>query len=69
MKLQEIHDCAMQLPEAERAALEADLLYSLPSILVDDDDGIQEAQRRSSELANHPSVGCSWAEIRSELGR
>jgi len=69
MKLEEIHESAMQLPDAQRATLAAELLCSLPGVLVDDDDGIAEAHRRSRELAENPSVGCTWAEIRRDLGR
>jgi len=38
-------------------------------MLVDRDDGIAEARRRSRELAENPSVGCSWEEIHRDLGR
>ncbi len=69
MKLEEIHESAMQLTDAQRAALAAELLCSLPGVLVDDDDGIAEARRRSRELAENPSVGCTWEEIRQDLGR
>ena len=69
MELEEIQERAMQLPESQRASLAADLLCSLPAILVDDDDGIGEARRRSRELAENPLVGCTWDEIRRDLGR
>lgn len=69
MKLEEIQESAMQLPDAQRATLAADLLWSLPRVLVDDDDGIAEARRRSRELADNPSAGCTWEEIRRDLGR
>jgi hypothetical protein len=69
MKLQELQECAMQLPEAQRAALATELLCSLPAVLVDDDGGIAEARRRSRELAENPGAGCSWEEIRRDLGR
>jgi hypothetical protein len=69
MKLQEVQECAMQLPQAQRAALATELLCSLPAVLVDDDDGIAEARRRSRELAENPRAGCSWEEIRRDLGR
>lgn len=69
MKLQEVRMCALELPDSDRAALAADLLISLPAVLVDEDDGIAEARRRSKELDQDPSAGCSWEEIRNSLGR
>jgi len=38
-------------------------------MLVDRDDGIAEARRRSRELAEKPAAGCSWEEIHRDLGR
>jgi len=69
MNLAEIQECAMQLTDNQRATLAADLLCSLPAMLVDEDDGIEEARRRSRELAETPSTGCTWNEIRRDLGR
>lgn len=46
-----------------------ELLTSLPAILVDEDDGIAEAKRRSKELDDDPASGCSWEEIKRNLGR
>ena len=69
MKLEEIQKCALDLPESDRAVLAAELLVSLPAVLVDEDDGIAEAIRRSKELAEDPSMGCSWEEIKQSLGR
>ena len=69
MKFQEIQCRAMELPDGERANLAAELLGSLPAMLVENDDGIAEARRRSRELAENPAVGCSWEEIRWDLGR
>ncbi len=69
MTLKEIHKQAMELAEPDRAALAAELLDSLPAVLVDDDGGVAEARRRSKELADDPAMGCSWADIRSALGR
>jgi putative addiction module component (TIGR02574 family) len=69
MKLEEIRESVMQLTEAQRATLAADLLDSLPGILLDEDDGIAEARRRSEELAKDPSAACSWDEIRRDPGR
>ena len=69
MKLKELQVCVMQLPDAQRATLAAELLCSLPAILVDDDDGITEARRRSRDLAENPAAGCTWEEIQRDLGR
>jgi hypothetical protein len=69
MKLEEIQKRAMDLPDSDRASLAADLLVSLPGVLVDTDDGIAEARRRSKELDEDPTAGCSWHEIKQALGR
>ncbi|MBK1884643.1 addiction module protein [Luteolibacter pohnpeiensis] len=69
MKLEEIQKCALDLPDSDRAVLAAELLVSLPAVLVDEDDGVAEATRRSKELENDPSMGCSWEEIKRSLGR
>lgn len=69
MKLEELQKHAMDLPDSDRAILAADLLVSLPAILVDEDDGLAEARRRSKELEEDPSLGRSWEEIKKALGR
>ena len=69
MQLEELQRRVMDLPDGDRAWLAAELLDSLPSMLVDEDDGIAEARRRSRELAEDPSKGRTWEEIRRELGR
>ena len=69
MKLEELQKRAMELPDSDRASLAADLLISLPAMLVDEDDGIAEARFRSKELDEDPSAGCSWLEIKQALGR
>ena len=69
MKLEELQQRALELPDSDRATLAAELLTSLPAVLVDDDDGIAEARRRSKELDEDPSAGCSWLEIKQALGR
>jgi hypothetical protein len=69
MKFEEIQKRAMDLPDSDRASLAADLLIFLPAVLVDEDDGIAEARRRSKELDEDPSAGCSWLEIGQALGR
>ena len=69
MKLKEVQDSAMQLPDAQRATLAAELLCSLPAVLMDEDGGVAEARRWSRELAENPAAGCTWEEIRRDLGR
>jgi hypothetical protein len=69
VKLEEIQKWALDLPDSDRAVLAAELLVSLPAVLVDEDDGIAEACRRSKELDDDPSMGCSWDEIKRALGR
>jgi hypothetical protein len=69
MKLEEIFREAEKLPEGDRAKLAAGLLQSLPVVLSDDDDGIEEARRRSRELDENPGIGCTWEEVKKSLGR
>jgi len=69
VKLKEIQKSALELPDSDRATLAAELLGSLPAVLVEDDDGIAEARRRSKELDEDPSAGCTWDEIKRGLGR
>jgi hypothetical protein len=69
MKLEEIHRSVTQLTDSRRATLAADLLCTLPGILVDEDEGVSEARRRSRELAADSSAGCTWEEIKRDLGR
>ncbi|HRQ87934.1 MAG TPA: addiction module protein [Bacteroidia bacterium] len=69
MKLADIQKCALDLPDSDRASLAAELLVSLPAILVEEDDGISEAMRRSKELDEDPLMACSWEEIKASLGR
>jgi len=69
MKLEEIQRSAYDLPDSDRATLAMGLLASLPAVLVEDDDGIAEAVRRSRELDEDASHGRSWDEIKLALGR
>jgi hypothetical protein len=62
--LQEIEDHALKLSDVQRAHLAAQLLKSLPPILVDEDDGVAEARRRDSELEADSSLGISPDEFR-----
>ena len=67
--LSEIHEQAMQLPSAQRASLAADLLGSLEPVLMDADDGFEEALRRDAELDADPSLEMTLDELRAALGR
>ncbi len=65
----EIQSHALALPESDRATLAAELLSSLPALLVDPDDGVVEAQCRSQQLDDHRESGQTWAEVKRGLGR
>jgi putative addiction module component (TIGR02574 family) len=69
MNRAEVQKSALALPDADRAALAAELLTSLPAVLWEEDDGVAEARRRSNEMDEDPSASCSWEEIRRALGR
>jgi len=69
MKLEEIREGALELTDSERATLAAELLSSLPALLVEEDDGMAEARRHSEELDEDPTTGVSWSEIKRGLGR
>lgn len=69
MSIEDIQAVAMELPEDQRARLAGELLTSLPAILVDEDDGIAEAKRRSEEMDEDPDASCSWEDIKRNLGR
>ena len=67
--LAEIASMAMQLPEDDRAKLAAGLLDSLPGVLVDDDEGLAEAHRRSEEMDRDPEACLTHEEFLKALGR
>jgi len=67
--LAEIENLAFKLPESDRAKLAADLLDSLPGVLVEDDEGLAEALRRSGEMDRDPSVCLTHEEFLNALGR
>lgn len=56
---------ALSLPAKERGELIAKLLRSLPGPFTgdDDDDGIEEALRRSDELKKNSEIGISIEEL------
>jgi len=67
--LAEIETLAFRLPESARAKLAADLLDSLPGVLVEDDEGLAEALRRSEEMDRDPSVCLTHDEFLKAVGR
>lgn len=67
--LSEIQEQAMQLPSAQRASLAADLLGSLDPVLLDDDEGVEEALRRDAEMDENPFLEMTLDELRAALGR
>ena len=67
--LAEIETLALKLPESDRARLAADLLDSLPGVLVEDDEGLAEALRRSEEMDRDPSICLTHEEFLKAVGR
>jgi putative addiction module component (TIGR02574 family) len=67
--LAEIESLALTLPESDRARLAADLLDSLPGVLVEDDEGLAEALRRSEEMDRDPSACLTHEEFLNAVGR
>lgn len=67
--LAEIETLAFTLPESDRAKLAAELLDSLPGVLVEDDEGLAEALRRSKEMDRDPSVCLTHEEFLKAVGR
>ncbi|NQW99847.1 addiction module protein [bacterium] len=69
MTLAEIETWVFKLPEADRAKLAADLLDSLPGVLVEDDEGLAEALRRAEEMDRDPSVCLTHEEFLKAVSR
>lgn len=67
--LAEIENLVFQLPESDRARLAADLLDSLPGVLIEEDEGLAEALRRSEEMDRDPSAGLTHEEFLNAVGR
>ena len=65
----EVEKLALSLPESQRALLAAQLLGSLPPLLQDDDEGVEEATRRNAELDAEPSLGISLAQLDEQIKR
>lgn len=60
----EAEELALSLPESERAKLAEKLIASLPGPFIeDDDDGIEEALRRSREMKENPEMSISFEEL------
>ena len=59
MSVAEAEELALRLPESERAKLAGKLLASLPPGFDDNDDGIEEAIRRSREMDEKPEMSIS----------
>ena len=60
----EVEELALALPASDRGKLANKLIASLPSPGWDDeDDGIEEALRRSDELKKNPELGISIDEL------
>jgi putative addiction module component (TIGR02574 family) len=68
-RVQELWRHASTLSVAEKAALAADLLESLPPVLDDDDEGVAEARRRDEEMERDPNAAITWEQLRRGVGR
>jgi hypothetical protein len=60
---------ALNLPERQRAVLDAKLINFRSGILSDEDEGIGEALRRDAEIEADPAKVISLAEVDSEIQR
>jgi hypothetical protein len=69
VNLAEIEALALKLPEADRAKLAAGMLDSLPGVLVEEDEGLAEALRRSEEMDRDPSACLTHEEFLKAVGR
>ena len=67
--LAEIEAMALRLPDGDRARLAANMLESLPGVLVDEDEGLAEALRRSEEMDRDPAVCLSHEEFLAAVRR
>lgn len=60
----EAEELALGLSDSERAKLAEKLIASLPGPFIgDDDDGIEEALRRSCEMKENPEMSISFDEL------
>ena len=63
----ELEKLALELTEKDRAVLAANILDSLPPILVDEDEGIAEALRRDAEMDADSSLRMSLADLKAAI--
>lgn len=64
----EVEELALSLPASDRGKLAEKLIRSLPSPgWDDDDDGVEEALRRSDELKSNPELGISIEELDTRI--
>lgn len=63
----EVEKLALDLPEADRAALAEKLLQTLPPPDYDDADEIAEALRRDAEMDANPAMVMSMEEFRAKM--
>ncbi len=59
----EAEQIALSLPTKERGNLIEKLIRSLPGPFIDDDDGIEEAIRRSKEMDENPEMSISMEQL------
>lgn len=59
---------ALSLSDSERARLAEKLIASLPGPFIEaDDDGIEEAIRRSQEMKENPEMSISFEELNKRI--
>ena len=64
----EAEELALSLSDSERAKLAEKLIASLPGPFIEDeDDGIEEALRRSQEMKENPEMGISFEELDEKM--
>jgi len=63
----EVEKLALGLPEKDRATLAANLLESLPGVLSDEDEGVDEALKRDAEMEADPNQAISLAQLDSHI--
>jgi hypothetical protein len=63
----EIEKLALALPEADRAQLVSNLIATLPPVLLDEDDGYAEANRRFAEYKANPELSMTLEEFEQSM--
>jgi hypothetical protein len=64
MTVADVEKLAMELSESERGKLAEKLIASLPGPFIDDDDdGVEEALRRSREMDEKPEMSLTEEEF------